>query len=169
MAQAGRWAGRVVAHQEPCRGLPPFASQPVPGRVVVLWLRTHARWCAVSQRCVATQGRVVGPFWSRYKICIATLVSCRARCSTCRHPQPRIVSHCCAVSQPWRIVSRSKVAPLSHDTIFLYRVHGRPYRGRAQLCRAPLLERSCLRACSACCVSAQPVVCLLSLLCAYSV
>ena len=41
--------------------------------------------------------------------------------------QRRIVAHCCAVSQPWRVVSQPKVAPLSHDTKFV----SRPSPGQA--------------------------------------
>ena len=74
-----RWAlGR------PCRGAPSAVSWPSPGRITayarschgrVAGVSLHActRWRAVSQRCVATQGRVVGPFRSQYKICIVTL------------------------------------------------------------------------------------------------
>ena len=46
--------------------------------------------------------------------------------------------------------------------------HAGLYRGRAQLCRAPLLAHPGLRACSSCCMPAQAAMCLLRLLCACS-
>ena len=100
------------------------------------------------------------------------------------------------VSQPWRIVSRPKVAPLSHDIIFFCIATQGPLSSRYKLCIAAsslvqaaraarrvvgLLCRvartiDCIVAVpnrvappsyrAQACVPAQPAVCLLSLLCA---
>ena len=107
---------------------------------------------AVSQRRVATQGRVAGPFQSRYKICIATLapavrallaVSCVLSC----------------VSQASLAVSRARSA-----ISWPYPAVLRPPPGVPR--PACLLNLLC--ACSAFCVPARPAVCLLGLLCACS-
>ena len=159
-------------------------------------LCARARWRAVSQRCVTTQGSVAGPFRSRYKICIATLApTARALRVVARVAAPSVVS--------WRIValyrnpdalyhdpksppsttiqffflSRPKGC-LAHDTNF---VSQHPHLARLRACCARAARRvagllgrvACTAGriapsswCTQTCVPTQPAVCLLSLLCA---
>ena len=60
-----RWAGRVVAHQAPCRGLPLDVSWPSPDRIVGL-----------SQH---TPGCVAAHAWSYRALCRARRVAAPAR------------------------------------------------------------------------------------------
>ena len=134
MARSGvvSWpsTGRVATYGRPCR----LRATPCGALPILSWRFLHR---------VATQGRVAGPFWSRYK-------------KLYRDPTPavhiaRCVARCCAVSRHQR-------HPLSATIQFLFRdpapsqahctscrAHAlgyiagppRPYRGRGWPCRGP--------------------------------
>ena len=195
----------------PCRGALGAVSWPSPGRIVACvgpCRCAHARWRIVSQRYVATQGRVASPFRSRYKICIATLAPTALALRAVLSALPRVSLPPPPPPPPpppaaYRgALHDTKSAPSATIQFFFYyrnrgatqltiqtlyrsililpgctsyrrppqscSAHSLPYRGRARPCRAPLLAFPGLRACSVCCVPAQPVTCLLNLLCACS-
>ena len=177
-----------------------------------------ACWRAVSHRCVVTQGRVASlcrdtrPCRRPLPVTIQNLYLNPSPCHACTAPSvaraATRVAALRAVSQPWRAVSRPKVAPpQARYNLFCIATQGPPnsrYKlcitasspGQAEcalrvvsqassavsrarpalswLCPAvshpppgaprPACLDSLLCACSACCVPAQPAVCLLSLL-----
>ena len=94
----------------------------------------------------------------RIAICIAAPIA------TNRPPQPPY--NFCIATPPLAKPRARCRTPLRASR--LCRACGWPYCGRARPCRAPILACPGLRACSACCVPAQPAVCLLSQLCACS-